>query len=195
MTGWAFAGALLLSASAYLLLSGFLGAFRKYRGERIITCPETHEPEAVRVDALRAAHWAAVAGEPALRLSTCSRWPERSGCDQACLSQIEASPETCRVRTIVSSWYEGKDCVYCRKPIGEIAWHEQPPALSGPDKTSREWKDVRTEDLPAVLRTHEPVCWKCYVTEEFRHDHPELVVERMRPEEPQEMLEPTATTY
>lgn len=195
MTGWAFGLALLLSVGAYLLLSGFLTTYRRYRGTRVITCPETFAPAAVRLDALRAAHWAAVSGEPALRLSHCSRWPERSGCDQGCLTQIADAPESCLVRTIVSSWYAGKHCIYCKEAIGEIVWHEQPPALRGPDRVSREWKEIRAEDLPEVFRTHEPVCWKCYVTEGFWHDHPELVVERHRPAEPKVALEPTTTTY
>lgn len=195
MTIWAFSGALLLSVAAYLLLSGFISAYRKYRGSRLITCPENQETAAVRVNALRAAHWAAVSGEPALRLSQCSRWPEKSGCDQLCLSQIQSSPESCLVQTIVSSWYEGKSCAYCHKAIGPVVWHERPPALRAPDKSSREWKDVRTEDLPKVMATHDPVCWRCHVTESFRHDHPDLVVERSRPAEATPVLQPTHTTY
>jgi hypothetical protein len=29
-----------------------------------------------------------------------------------------------------------------------------------------------------VLETHSPVCWDCYIAQEFRRDHPDLVVLR-----------------
>ena len=35
----------------------------------------------------------ALLGPPELRLTACSRWPEKAGCGQPCLSQIAASPQ------------------------------------------------------------------------------------------------------
>src|SRR6266568_1622017 len=64
----------------------FLTRFLRYRGTSAITFPETLQHAAVEVDALHAA----LADE--MRLRTCSRWPEKAGCDQACLHQIEARP-------------------------------------------------------------------------------------------------------
>jgi hypothetical protein len=29
-----------------------------------------------------------------------------------------------------------------------------------------------------VLETHFPVCWDCYIAQQFRRDHPDLVVFR-----------------
>ena len=161
----------------------------------MITCPENLEAAAVHVNALRAAHWAAVSGEPVLRLDHCSRWPEKAGCDQACLTQVETSPESCLLQTLVGSWYEGKDCVYCHHAIGPIRWDEQPPALRAPDGTMREWKEFAPEQLPVVFRTHVPVCWKCHIVEGFRMDHGQLVVERARIATPVHHLEPTTAVY
>jgi hypothetical protein len=195
MTGWTFVGSVLLLAVAYLLMSGFLTAWRRFRGTRVITCPENLEPAAVRVDALQAAKWQAIAGETSLRLTTCSRWPEMQGCGQECLSQIEAAPEQCLVRNIVARWYTGKHCVYCGEGVGEIVWHERPPALRAPDKTSREWKEIAPEQLPVVFATYQPVCWKCHVLESFRREHPDLVVERRHPAEPHPVLQPSVAVY
>jgi hypothetical protein len=163
-----------------LFMSGTVPAVRAffgYRGKRIVTCPETHKPVAVDVDVKEAAIGAFLK-EPTLRLSDCSRWPERQDCGQDCLQQIEADPENCLVWNIVSKWYEGKSCVFCHKPIGQLHHLDHAPALIGPDFKTTEWKRMRPEQLPEVFATHQPVCWNCHVAETFRRLHPELVVER-----------------
>ncbi len=159
-------------------------AFFEYRGKRIITCPETNTAEAVEVAAGEAAVGAFLT-EPTLRLKECSRWPERQDCGQTCLQQIEADPQNCLVWKIVANWYEGKTCVFCHKQIGPLHHLDHAPALLGPDFKTREWKDVRPEQLPEIFSTHRPVCWNCHIAENFRRIHPELVVNRER--EPKRM--------
>jgi len=154
------------------------------RGKRVITCPETKEAAAVSVAAAEAAAGAFLS-EPTLRLKECSRWPERQGCGQECLQQIEADPEKCLVWNMVSTWYEGKECVFCHKPIAPLHHVDHAPALLGPDFRTSEWKDVRPEQLPRIFSTHQPVCWNCHVAETFRRLHPELVVDR--PADPKRM--------
>ncbi|HLW84293.1 MAG TPA: hypothetical protein VKR60_03700 [Candidatus Sulfotelmatobacter sp.] len=152
-------------------------AFFDYRGKRIVTCPETQKLVAVDVDAKEAA-LGAFLSEPTLRLNQCSRWPERQDCGQQCLQQIEADPENCLVWNIVSKWYEGKSCVYCHRPIGALRYLDHAPGLLGPDHETVEWNELRPEQLPEVLRTHRAVCWNCHIAQNFRHVHPELVVDR-----------------
>ena len=53
-------------------------AWFRYRGNRVILCPENRTPAGVRVDARHAAA-TALASAPQLRLDSCSRWPERAG--------------------------------------------------------------------------------------------------------------------
>lgn len=154
-----------------------VGAYLALRGERIITCPETRRPAAVQVAAGKAA-LQTFAGTPKLRLKDCSRWPERRDCDQACLHQIAESPGECLVWNIVTRWFEGKTCVYCQRPFGQINWHEHRPALLAPDGTTVQWTDVEAQHLPDVLATHQPVCWDCHIAETLRRQHPELVTDR-----------------
>jgi hypothetical protein len=111
-------------------------------------------------------------------LKDCSRWPERAGCGQTCLGDLEAAPHACLVRTILARWYAGQRCACCRRPFGEIHWHDHKPALVGTDGITREWTEIPPETIPAVLSTHRPVCWNCHVAETFRRVHGELVVER-----------------
>lgn len=152
-------------------------AYFGYRGKRLVICPETQKAAAVEVDAGEAAVGAFLR-EPTLRLKECSRWPEREGCGQDCLQQIEIDPEKCLVWNIVAKWYEGKKCVFCQKTIGPLHHVDHAPALIGPDFKTAEWRDVRPEDLPEIFSTHQPVCWNCHVAESFRRLHPELVVNR-----------------
>ncbi len=168
----------------FLGFAGLYGAsslavrtYRRYRGTRLVTCPETSEPAAVSVDATHAALTAAFGGKE-LRLTTCSRWPERKGCGQECIRQIETASEGCLVREVARVWYAGKRCVLCRKSAGEIRWLEHPLALMAPDGSTTFWKNIPAEDLPRVLASHRPVCWNCHIAESFRSLHPDLVVDR-----------------
>lgn len=64
-----------------------LPSYRAYRRRRVVTCPETGHATGVHVDAARAAR-SAWMGPLDLRLKSCTRWPERAGCGQECLSQL-----------------------------------------------------------------------------------------------------------
>jgi hypothetical protein len=43
------------------------------------------------------------------------------------------------------------------------------------------------QDLPKAFSTHQPVCWNCHVTENFRRLHPRLVTDRSF--QPKRMME------
>ncbi len=165
----------------------FISKLFRYRGTHVITCPENHNPAAVRVSL--------TSDDPRPRLKSCSRWPEKEGCDQACIGELEQSPKQTLVQAIASDWYTGKSCFYCSKPIGEIVWHERPPALRTEDGSTRQWKDVAPQDLPVVLATHLPVCWRCHITESFRSEHADLVIERPRVAQKHETMQPSASVY
>lgn len=177
MTSLAVIGAIICIGTLYVLVPVMLDAYRRFRGTRLVTCPETSQPAAVEVDAIHAALTAAI-DDIELGLSTCSRWPERRDCGQPCLVQIEQAPAECLVRTVVTKWYEGKRCVLCGRPF-EISqlWLEK-PALRAPDGTTQDWTDVRSEALPGVLASHQPVCWNCHVADAFRRQYPQLVIDR-----------------
>lgn len=167
-------------AAVALLALGIARAFRAYftfRGKRIVTCPETHQPAAVRVAAGKAALGATVRNQH-LHLHQCSRWPERQDCPQDCLAQIEETPHACLVWSIMNQWYQGQDCAYCHKPFGEIHWHDHPPALVDSEHKTVQWDEIAPEHLQEVMRAHLPVCWNCHIAETFRRELPELVVDR-----------------
>jgi len=174
---------LLLAVLVTVAIAAAVAAFRafrtylKFRGKRIVSCPENRQAAAVDLSAAKAAVQAFV-GEPHLSLSQCSRWPERAGCGQACLAEVEETPNACLVRTIINQWYAGKECVYCHQPFHEIHWHDHAPALLDEENRTIEWKDIAPEKLQQAFRTHLPVCWNCHVAQTFRRVRPELVVTR-----------------
>lgn len=176
--------AMAIAVFLFVALRRGLHTYLKFRGERIVSCPETHKPAAVRVAAGKAALESTV-GDEQLRLSACSRWPEKEACGQECLAQIQEAPKACLVWTIINQWYEGQNCAYCHKPFGEIHWHDHPPALLDNDLKTVQWNEIPAEKLQEVLSTHWPVCWNCHIAESFRREHPELVVDR--PETPLRM--------
>lgn len=151
-------------------------------GKRLITCPETHATAAIDINLFQ-------------RMTDCTRWPEKAGCDQACLSQVYAAPENCLLRNIVAAWYEGKRCAVCNGAIGAIVWHERPPALWSPDGTTKEWTNVAPEELPQIFATHAPLCWTCHLAMSFRREHPELAFERPYPVATRMTLQPTTAVY
>lgn len=169
--------AIVVLGVCFLLLSSAAAAYLKFRGTRLVTCPETKEPAAVEVDAKYAAFTAPI-GERGLRLKDCSRWPERQDCGQQCLGQIVSAPEDCLVRNILTKWYEGRTCVFCGKALGEIDWLDHKPALISPERVTLEWNEIPAEKIPVVLQTHMPVCWDCHIAETFRRRYPELIVDR-----------------
>ena len=112
-------------------------AFLAYRGTRVVVCPENREMVAVQVDAGHAA-LSASQGRPDLRLESCTRWPEKAGCGQECLGQIESAPEACLLRNILGDWYQGKS-VRLLRPLRSTpsTGTTTSPAWSGRTERSR----------------------------------------------------------
>ena len=152
---------------------------RVYRGTRLVACPETKRPAAVELDSLGAA-FRLFGDEPGrFRLS---RWPEKAGCGQECLTEVARDLGACLVRTIVAGWYRGQSCVFCGKPIPEVTWTEHRPALLSPDGVTVSWTDVKPETLPDLFSTHKPVCWDCHVVQSLIRERPETVTVRPKRE-------------
>jgi hypothetical protein len=169
--------ALVALAPLAMGLGKALAAYRRYRGRRVVVCPERLAFTEVEVDA-GAAALTAPYGPPRLHLKSCTHWPERWPCGEECLAQVRAAPEACLVRKILSDWYVGKACFYCGRPFGTIHWHDHEPALLGPSGTTVAWKQVPVERMLEMLFSYRPICWSCHVAESFRREHPHLVADR-----------------
>ncbi len=82
-------GLVFLGIILVLVLPALFGwdVHTRFRGERDVLCPETQAPVKVRVNTRHAVS-TALNGHMRLRLSSCTRWPTRAGCDQDCIAQI-----------------------------------------------------------------------------------------------------------
>ena len=79
--------AALLAVMAYPLLRTYV----RYRGTRIVRCPQSGAAAEIDLDAVYAAVSRASSGYPMLRVAHCSRWPRHHDCDQECVGQIDRS--------------------------------------------------------------------------------------------------------
>jgi hypothetical protein len=168
----------LSTAAAFMYLRDPIRAWRRYRGARLVTCPETAAAAAVSIDVGHAALTAFIEGRPVVRLAGCSRWPERGRCSEPCLLDVERAGDAAKVAAIVGRWYQTQTCGYCGRPIAVSESPQHAPALIGPDGASVAWCDIPAEQLPNLLRTARAVCCHCHIAESFRRTHPELVVDR-----------------
>lgn len=171
--------AIVLIAAAFLavLLVRQALAWWRFRGQRVIVCPENRAAAGVVVDARHAAA-TAMLGAPELRLAACSRWPEKAGCGQECLGQIASAPEDCLVRTIVTNWYDDQPCVFCGSKFHDIDWTAATPALLQAGGDEVEWSQVPAANLHGVLAGAKPVCPACHLANRMVKEHPELVADR-----------------
>lgn len=71
---------------AYVVLPTMAIAAADASGPRMVRCPESAGPAAVRIDQRRA--MLRMFNDACQRVTACSRWPERAGCDRACESAI-----------------------------------------------------------------------------------------------------------
>ncbi len=167
----------ILATALYFGIRWLVRVSSKYRGTRVVTCPETGRPALAEVDALHAS-LTSVVGRPDIRLENCSRWPLKNQCGQECLANLDVAPGECLVSGVLMKWYRGKNCVYCGELAEELHWMDHKPALQTPEGKLVEWSRVSVENLSTVLKTHQPVCWDCYIAQSFRMNHPDLVVYR-----------------
>ena len=90
---WTIIIGILALGALYVLLPVVLTTFLRYRGRKALTCPETGQTAEVGLDAARAAAGSAF-GKLALRVKSCSLWPERAGCARRCLESSEKEEST-----------------------------------------------------------------------------------------------------
>jgi hypothetical protein len=101
---WVFDASVMIVIVVLAMFAAYLGhrvihgvrVYYRFRGTRLVTCPETHQAAMVEV-AARSMGMQAILDKPYLRLSECSRWPLREGCGQVCLRQVEARPSELRL--------------------------------------------------------------------------------------------------
>jgi hypothetical protein len=82
---------------------------------------------------------------------------------------------------LLKRFFDNKPCAICKRVIAPVQRTGPKPGLLNPEThETQAWDHIPNENLPAALDTHLPLCSACVLAESFRHDHPELVVDRDR---------------
>ena len=70
----------------YVVLPFALDVYRRFRCQKVVTCPDTRGLAEVRLNALWAA-FTAVFGKPLLRVKSCTLWPGKKNCAERCVKE------------------------------------------------------------------------------------------------------------
>ncbi len=147
-------------------------------GPRVVICPETQKPVAVKVDvghAITSAVWE----KPDLRLTSCTRWPERQDCEQPCVHQIETTPSETSPKTIAAHFFANERCSICTRPIEPPHTMTLQPGFMDPTTHKvQSWQEVAPQDLAEAIATRRPLCANCTIAESFRQRYPDRVTDR-----------------
>jgi hypothetical protein len=79
--------AILALGTLFVLVPVASDNYRRFRGRRVVTCPETQGIAEILIDARHAA-FSSLFGNPRLRVNECTRWPRREDCAQDCLPRL-----------------------------------------------------------------------------------------------------------
>jgi hypothetical protein len=177
MTAQLFIVLLLLAVlTIYLVIAARTWAH--VHGSRVVVCPETQKPVAVKVDvghAIATAVWE----KADLKLTSCTRWPERQDCDQPCVKQIETAPAETSPKTIAAHFFVKERCAICTRPIESPGSMTLQPGFMDPATHKvQSWEDVPPQDLAAAIATRHPLCANCTLAETFRQRFPDRVTDR-----------------
>ena len=148
------------------------------RGRQSVTCPDSQQSADVTVDR-KFAFRMALRGQEHSRLESCSRWPEKGGCEQECLAQLEASPEN--IKRLLTKWYEGKSCAICTRSLSPSDWRRSRLAVLNADNKIFELREMTLERLASSLENMRPLCWTCHQEERARQP---IAVKHLKGERP-----------
>jgi len=170
--------ALLLALVLAVYVAIAIRTSMRLRGNRVVTCPETGKPVTVSVDVPHAVA-SAVWEKADIRLSSCTRWPERQDCDQPCVCQIDAHPAETEPKTLAGRFFARKRCALCQQPIEPLhAMTLQPGFMDPLTQKVHAWDEIRPDLLPEAFSSWRPLCTNCTLAESFRQKFPELSTDR-----------------
>jgi hypothetical protein len=97
-----------------------------------------------------------------------------------------SNPHDAAMTAQLRQYFEGKACGSCGRDIPPVhAGEMRPGLLNTSTHEEMAWADIPSANLSATLEAHVPICSNCLVSESFRRQHPELVLDRRRPLESQ----------
>ena len=142
-------------AAEFLMARYALGA------PRVIRCPATSRPAAVRLESFRAAIARTLGREPKIELVDCSRWPDAANCGRGCMAGITADFDATRLSAQIDRWRASSQCSKC----GRVFCSEGRPRTKvhfvSPNGMVFEWNELPFDWLGEALDCWEPLCGAC----------------------------------
>ena len=160
---------LLIVGFAFLCVWFLLQPDGYLSSQRVITCPETRQSAAVKLD-IGYRIRTLLRGRELLQLKSCSRWPERQACDQECLLQVDLNPAI--LEGVLRTWYADKTCALCNRELHEQDWSLG--RFSAVDEAGRFvcGSELPLRKLPMAAEHYRPVCWPCHLDQRAQRHTP-----------------------
>jgi hypothetical protein len=95
--------------------------------------------------------------------------------------QPRSNPHDAATTAQLRQFFGGKQCASCSRPIAPVhAGELRPGLLNASTHEAMAWDEIPAANLSTTLESHMAICSACLITETFRREHPELVVDRHR---------------
>jgi hypothetical protein len=138
----------------------FLLARWAFGAPRVVRCPATSRPAAVRLESFRAAIARTLGREPKMELADCSRWPEAQSCARGCMADLVRDFDATRLSTRIDRWRAGSECSKCGHLFAGEGRRVKVHFIS-PNGMVFEWNELPFDWLGEALDSWQPLCADC----------------------------------
>ncbi len=159
MLAWSVLLMFLVAIAVVTCVVVFLKPDSYFARRHTIVCPESHASTGIEIDRTHRLR-TLLRDTSELRVAACDRWPERQGCDEECLLQVDLKPAV--LERTLRKWYAGKSCGLCGRILTDSDWSQgRFSALDGNDKFVPP-AALPLRDLPQQVGRYRPLCWPCH---------------------------------
>jgi hypothetical protein len=116
---------------------------QSHRKKTVVVCPANELPAEVSLD-------------ESLRMESCSRWPHVGECTQACIPQVQFSPESLED---FAAAHMGEQCVGCGTVLTREDWYNSRLGAVQPTGGS---PATGPQTIIAAQAKKSPLCSACY---------------------------------
>ena len=94
---------------------------------------------------------------------------------------VKSNPHDAATTAQLKQFFGGRQCASCTRPIPPVRAGElRPGLLNSITHEAIAWDEIPAANLSTTLEGHVAICSACLISETFRRQHPELVVDRHR---------------
>lgn len=144
-----------------IFAADFLMARHAFGAPRVIRCPATSRPAAVRLESFRAGIARALGREPKIELADCSRWPDAANCARGCMADIVGDFDATRLSAQIGRWRASSQCSKCGLFFMSEGRGRTKVHFISPNGMVFEWNELPFDWLGEALESWQPLCSHC----------------------------------